>query len=300
MNSRERRAPSGFMAVIAGGVALVLGVASTAFGCASATSPYLNALEPNRGAVPASVVVSGGNWQPGVNITFVWAGSGEVIGTTTPSASRSFSVPVTIPASAESGKDYVGFVRATQGTTTGNTPFGVDSPDGTSNETTPAPAPQTYAETEDAPPTTRPAPASSSSPPPAPPSSSSGSQSTTTTASSTGDSDGRTTSASKATSGERTAQAPRVTTVTTTALKVAGTTAPTTTVPGAVAETSTNTAKEPATTTSEAPEKDTELAAQPAASKSWWGLPQVAALLLGGLLALAGMAFGRRGRTPKP
>ncbi|HUP71333.1 MAG TPA: hypothetical protein VM142_16185 [Acidimicrobiales bacterium] len=128
-------------------MAVAAGAASVAFGCASVTSPYLNALEPNRGAVPASVVVSGGNWVANQNVNLVWAPTGESIGSAQTSGNGSFSTRVTIPASAETGKDYVHYVRATQGATTGNTPFGVDSPAEDKEFSVPAPAPVTYAST---------------------------------------------------------------------------------------------------------------------------------------------------------
>lgn len=110
------------------GLGAVVGAASVAWGCASVTSPYLNALQPNRGPVPASVVVTGGNWVAGQNLNLVWAPTGQQLTSVTPSSNGSFSARVEIPASAERGKDYVDYVRAVQGTAYANTPFGVDSP----------------------------------------------------------------------------------------------------------------------------------------------------------------------------
>lgn len=141
------RVRSGILKAGIGGLAVAAGAASVAFGCASVTSPYLNALEPNRGAVPASVVVSGGNWVANQDVNLVWAPTGEPIGSARTSGNGSFSTRVVIPASAETGKDYVHYVRATQGTTTGNTPFGVDSPAEDREFAVPAPAPVTYAST---------------------------------------------------------------------------------------------------------------------------------------------------------
>lgn len=127
-----------------GSLAVVAGAASVAWGCASVTSPYLNALEPNRGEVPASVVVSGGNWVPNQNLNLVWAKTGQSLGSAQTSGNGSFSARVTIPAEAEIGKDYVDYVRAVQGTTVGNTPFGVDSPAEDTAFTVPPPAPVTH------------------------------------------------------------------------------------------------------------------------------------------------------------
>lgn len=122
---RVRRA----MTVGFAGLAGVVGAASVAWGCASVTSPYLDALQPNRGAVPASVVVTGGNWVAGQNLNLVWAPTGQHLTSVKPSGNGSFSARVEIPASAERGKDYVDYVRAVQGTAYANTPFGVDSPE---------------------------------------------------------------------------------------------------------------------------------------------------------------------------
>lgn len=116
------------MTVGIAGLGVIVGAASVAWGCASVTSPYLNALQPNSAQVPATVVVSGGNWVGGTNLNLVWAPTGQVIGSVTSSGDGGFSARVEIPAAAERGEDYVAYVRAVQGLKYANTPFGVDSP----------------------------------------------------------------------------------------------------------------------------------------------------------------------------
>lgn len=128
MNARR-----GVLTAGVGAFAASLAAASVAWGCASVTSPYLDALEPRTGPAETTVVVRGGNWEAHTPVDLSWAPTGQRLGTASPSGGGAFSVRVTIPREAEKGVDYVDYVRATQlsttkGRTVANTPFGVDSP----------------------------------------------------------------------------------------------------------------------------------------------------------------------------
>jgi len=131
MNTTDRRTPARTLrrGLLAGVFAVggMLMLAATAWACSVDHDPSLNDLTPNRGPAGTVVAVAGNNWSSFTNVVLTWVPTGEVLGSIRPTGGA-FSTNVTIPSSAEVGRDYVDYVKATQGATVIDRPYGVDSP----------------------------------------------------------------------------------------------------------------------------------------------------------------------------